>query len=128
MALFRCDLWGSTNADLAASFELADAGVAIDLTDAQLLMEVRTPAGDVVLTLSTDNNRIVVDDSLPGTFSIIVEQTDVAAAFTASATAAKAAGREPPRHKHDLLLLRDGATSRIWAGDLVVALGVTEPV
>lgn len=112
-ALFRVDFEVANNEDFRYAFVITDAeGAPVDLAEATFRMHVETSAGDDVLVLTTENDRIAVDGAA-GRIDLIVSAADMAQLVE-------------NYHRHDMLMLNGTQTTRLWLGGFSIVQGVTE--
>ena len=112
-ALFRVDFEAANNEDFRYAFALTDTeGAPVDLTAATFRMHIETNADADVLALTTENGRIGVE-AIAGRIDLVVP-------------AAAMAGLAANYHVHDMLMVKGGQTTRLWAGGFSVIQGVTE--
>jgi len=114
-ACYRVTFKAATNADLRQGFQVTDDdGAPIDLTGADLRMDVEERPGVDVLEASSANGMIAVTAPATGHFELAVP-------------AAVMGGLAPGVYQHDLVAtLANGHVHRIWAGTLTLARGVSE--
>ena len=108
--LFIVDFRVARNEDWFETFKLTDGEKPIDLTDADLKMDVRF-GDDLVLTMRLGAGLDIVE-AADGRFKISVPQSELAPLLVRQYT-------------HDLLLVRDGKAERVWKGALYLEKGVT---
>ena len=114
-ALYVVNFQTAINEDWREPFSLTGADGATDLTGVSMAMDVKASSGAVVLSLSTANGRLVIEDALAGQFSVRVP-------VAVMATVA------PGASKHDLVLtFAGGEVRRLWYGEITVLAGVTLP-
>ena len=61
-------------------YKTGDPPTPVDITGVELRMQVRlkTSSTDVLIELTTDNNRITIDDAAEGKFSFLITDEDTA--------------------------------------------------
>lgn len=112
-APYRVNIDIATNEDLRQPFALTDSlDQPVDLSAATLEMDIDQVDGMDGLELTTANLRIVVLNATAGEFEIAVPAAEIAALT-------------PGVYRHDLVMMRDGRTHRIFEGTLTLARGVT---
>jgi hypothetical protein len=74
--------------------------------------DIETRAGADVLSLTTENGRVTVDAGA-GRIDLVVAAADMAPLVE-------------NYHRHDMLMLKGGQTTRLWAGGFSILQGVTE--
>ena len=113
-ALYRVNFQMANNEDLRQAFAVTNSTQApVDLTGADLRMDVETAHKTDALVLSIANGRIVVTAPASGQFQLVVP---------ASTMSTLADGV----YQHDLLLQQSGTLRRLWTGTLNLSRGVTE--
>ena len=110
---YRIDFQFANNEDLRQTFAVSDAAATpLDLTGANLKMDIQTQAGSRVLEVSLANGRIAISNAAQGRFTL---------AIPAAIMRTLPAGS----YRHDLLLVRGAETKRVWEGFLTINTGVT---
>ena len=110
---YRIDFQFANNEDLRQSFAVSDGAASpINLTGANLKMDIQSQTGSRVLEVSLANGRIAITNAAQGQFALAIPATTMRTLPAGS-------------YRHDLLLVRGAETKRVWEGFLTVNAGVT---
>ena len=112
MATLQKSFAASRNADWEEDLQFVSGGVPVDLTGAVLAMDVAKASGEKQLRLRLGDGITIVD-AAAGTARLFVPRARVFGVVAGS-------------YVHDLLLIRGGLVSRIWAGTVTIEQGVTD--
>ena len=108
------DFHAATNEDWVRNWQLLNDGelVPLDLSWKLYMQLQRKGHGDLAVTCSTDNGRLVIVDRAAGIFGLRMKQADAAQIVPAS-------------YSYDIVLLAGDGIYRLVAGTLTVEQGIT---
>lgn len=111
---YRVDFTMANNEDLRQAFQIKDdAGVPVDITGADLRMDIEAASGADAIEATIANGRIALADAAAGQFEIAIP-------------AATMRTLTPGYYRHDLVMTLGGEIRRVFEGGLDLARGVTE--
>jgi hypothetical protein len=104
----------ATNEDWFREYQLRHSGAAIRIEDGwKLYMQLQKQnTGDLAMSISTDNGRLVVIDRDIGKFGLMVKQAD-------------AAQIPPAQYTYDIVLVAGDGNYRLARGVITVDRGIT---
>ena len=113
-AVLQDDFTVSTNEDWFRDYQLKDSGGPIRIeTGWKLYMQLqKINAGDLAMSISTDNGRLIVTDKDAGKFGLRVKQAD-------------AAQIPPAPYSFDIVLVAGDGIYRLARGSITVEQGIT---
>jgi hypothetical protein len=108
------DFNAATNEDWTRDWQLLNDGEIVPIDPSwKLYMQLqRTNTGDLAVTCSMDNGRLVVVDRQSGTFGLRMKQADAAQIV-------------PGSYSYDIVLVAGDGIYRLVSGTIVVARGIT---